>query len=72
MCSDHYAALVVDGEKFRVLSLPNKPGSLMEDGSLNLKGKGKPGIWLKNLNLGDGCVLHKAATITWAQHARQA
>lgn len=62
VCIDHYAALVVDGEKFRVLSLPNKPGSLMEDGSLNLKGKGKPGIWLKNLNLGDGCVLHKAAT----------
>ena len=45
---DHYAALVLDGEEFRVLSLPDAPqGSIPYDGNLL-----KPGVWIKYIEEG--------------------
>jgi len=49
ICIDHWAALVVDGESFRTISLPGKPGSVLnaqfvEDAS------GAPGVWIKTIS----------------------
>ena len=44
ICIDHFAALVVEGEKYSVLSPEGKPGSVL-DGSFSAEQKGTPGIW---------------------------
>ena len=44
---DNYAALVLDGEEFRVLSLPGAPGGSVPDGDLS-----KPGVWIKYVEEG--------------------
>ncbi|GMI54272.1 hypothetical protein ScalyP_jg8467 [Parmales sp. scaly parma] len=47
---DHWAALVVDGNDYTVLSMSNKPGSVKEDGTFCRNRSGAPGIWLSNVN----------------------
>ena len=45
---DHYAALVLDGEEFRVLSLPGAPqGSIPNGGDMLI-----PGVWIKYIEEG--------------------
>lgn len=43
---DHWAALVVDGDDYRVLSAEGEQGSMLSDGSFSRDRKGKPGIWI--------------------------
>ena len=50
ICIDHWAALVVEGDKYHVLSVPGKPGSVGDDESFQVDGSGTPGIWLKQVN----------------------
>lgn len=45
---DHWAALVIEGEDYRVLSISGKPGSVTAEGGFEA-GAGKPGIWLKEV-----------------------
>lgn len=47
ICVDHWAALVVTGEDYHVYSTPNKPGSLLPDGSLSDIQAGTPACWIK-------------------------
>lgn len=42
---DHWAALVVEGEAYSVLSLEGKEGSALEDGSFSAERLGRPAIW---------------------------
>ena len=49
---DHFAALIVDGEQFRVLSLEDRPGSVLPDGTHSAEREGKPGIWIKEVQEG--------------------
>lgn len=53
---DHWAALVVDGEDYSVLSLEGKPGSVLysdqkgqEGATFSAEAKGVPGIWIKRV-----------------------
>jgi dipeptidase E len=48
ICIDHYAALVCEGENYRVLSLPGRPGSVL-DGKFSPEQKGAPGMWQKDV-----------------------
>lgn len=57
LCIDHHAALVVEGDNYRVFTLPDKDGSVMENGELSLERGGKPGLWLKSVG-SDGKVTH--------------
>lgn len=45
LCIDHFAALVINDGHFRVLSLPERPGSVMPDGSWSAAREGVPGVW---------------------------
>lgn len=45
---DHWAALVIEGEEYHVLSISGKVGSVGADSTFQ-PGKGKPGIWLKQV-----------------------
>jgi len=49
LCIDHFAALVVDGEQYSVLSLPGRPGSVLESGQFSASREGVPGIWVKDV-----------------------
>ena len=42
---DHYAALEIDGEDFRILSIPGQKGSIGDAG--DEPGTGTPGAWIK-------------------------
>ena len=46
---DHFAALLIDGNEFRVLSIPGKPGSVQEESADDyMEGySGVPGVWVK-------------------------
>ena len=48
---DHWAALVVDGDAYEVLSLEGKPGSVPPEGGEEYlsDGSGTPGIWIKQV-----------------------
>ncbi|GMI18291.1 hypothetical protein TrLO_g2783 [Triparma laevis f. longispina] len=46
---DHFCALVVNGDDYRVVGLEGKGGSVMSDGSFNSKQEGRPGCWVKNV-----------------------
>lgn len=48
---DHFAALVVDGPKYQILSLPGKEGTL-KDGNFVEDGSGKPWVWIKQVTDG--------------------
>ena len=56
---DHYAALVLCDGEYRVLALPEMPGSLAPDGS-NQPGRGVPACWLKQVDP-DGHTIHEHA-----------
>ena len=47
---DHWAAFVVNGENYTILSVEGKPGSVLEDGSFSEDREGKPGMWVMNVN----------------------
>jgi len=51
---DHWAALEVKGDKFRVLRLEGKEGSVLPDKSFSPDQKGVPGIWIKESSSVDG------------------
>ena len=53
---DHFAALVVDGDQYSVLSLDDRPGSVLEGGAHSPERQGKPGIWVKDVNEDGLCV----------------
>ena len=46
VCIDHWAALVVDGEDYHVMSAEGEQGSMLSDGSFSRDRKGKPWIWI--------------------------
>ena len=57
ICIDHFAALLVDGDQYRVLSLQGRPGSVTEDGLHSSTREGVPGIWIKDVTCGnDGTI----------------
>lgn len=49
LCIDHWAAIVVDGDTYNVISLEEKPGSVMPDGSFSPDQQGAPGVWVKDV-----------------------
>jgi dipeptidase E len=53
---DHWAALVVENDSYRVVSLEDKPGSVLYNGdgvpTLSQEAKGVPGIWIKHVQEG--------------------
>lgn len=49
ICIDHFAALIVEDNNYRVLSLPGRPGSVMPDGSWSINREGAPGAWQKDV-----------------------
>lgn len=57
---DHWAALAVDGDDYQVLSLHDKPGSVLltDDGHTMFSpdAKGVPGVWIKRVNTELGIV----------------
>lgn len=46
---DHWAALVIDGDRYRVLSLDDKEGTVKNGSEFVTDGSGKPGIWIKEV-----------------------
>ena len=57
VCIDHFAALVVDGADYSILSLEGKPGTALadRDAAPDFTGAGTPWIWLKRVE-GDAVV----------------
>ena len=55
---DHWAALLVDGADYAVLSLPGKPGSVLPDGTHSPEQAGVPGCWELHV-VGEGVVERK-------------
>lgn len=49
ICIDHFAALIVDRDVYRVLSLPGRQGSVLENGECSFSREGVPGIWIKDV-----------------------
>jgi dipeptidase E len=45
---DHFAALIIDGEDYRVISIEGREGSV-DEGRFSPERKGKPGIWKKTV-----------------------
>jgi hypothetical protein len=46
---DHWAALVVEGEKCSVLAIDGKTGSVLPDKTFTNAGDGFPGVWIKDV-----------------------
>ena len=46
---DHWAALVIDGDEYYVMSLENKPGSVKNGSDFVNDGSGLPGVWIKEV-----------------------
>jgi len=56
VCIDHFAALVVDGADYSILSLEGKPGTALDGrDSPDFTGAGTPWIWIKRVE-GDAVV----------------
>ena len=56
VCIDHFAALVVDGADYSILSLDGKPGTALEvRDAPDFSGAGTPWVWLKRVE-GDAVV----------------
>jgi dipeptidase E len=51
VCIDHFAALVVDGADYSILSLEGKPGTALadRDAPADFTGAGTPWVWIKRL-----------------------
>jgi dipeptidase E len=45
---DHFAALIIDGEDYRVISIEGREGSV-DEGRFSPERQGKPGIWKKTV-----------------------
>jgi dipeptidase E len=50
---DHWAALELNNGRYRVISLEDKEGSVLPDGSFSQDRHGKPGIWIKQVQNGN-------------------
>ena len=50
---DHFAALVIDGDQYRVISLEGKPGSVLDTETFSPTREGKPGCWTKDVVEGE-------------------
>ena len=46
---DHWASIIIDGDKFRILSLEEKGGSVLPNGDFCTDGSGVPGVWIKEV-----------------------
>jgi dipeptidase E len=46
---DHFAALIIDGSKFRILSLEGKEGTVKNGNEFVEDGSGCPGVWVKHV-----------------------
>lgn len=57
ICIDHFAAIVVDGDNYSILSLPGRPGSVLPDGSFSEDRQGKPGVWTKKVQADGGTIV---------------
>ena len=56
VCIDHFAALVVDGADYSILSLEGKPGTALKGRDTpEFSGVGTPWIWIKRV-VGDAVV----------------
>ena len=56
VCIDHFAALVVDGADYSILSLEGKPGTALEGRDTPVfTGAGTPWVWIKRVE-GDAVV----------------
>lgn len=66
---DHFAALVIQDGQYEVLSLRDKPGSVMDDGSCQ-PGHGRPGAWLHPAIEGMDVATADASGITSARLGR--
>jgi dipeptidase E len=55
ICIDHFAALVVKGDSFSVLSLEGRPGSVLQGGAYSEDQAGVPGVWQKDVAV-DGTI----------------
>ena len=61
VCIDHFAALVVDGGDYSILSLEGKPGTALAGRDApDFAGSGAPWIWLKRVE-GDAVVATRLA-----------
>ena len=62
VCIDHFAALVVDGADYSILSLDGKPGTALadRDAAPDFTGAGAPWIWLKRV-VGEAVVATRLA-----------
>ena len=61
VCIDHFAALVVDGADYSILSLDGKPGTALEGRDApDFSGAGTPWVWLKRVE-GDAVVATRLA-----------
>ena len=50
---DHWAALIIDGEDYQVMSLEGKEGSVKDGNEFVTDGSGIPGIWIKEVVVQD-------------------
>jgi dipeptidase E len=57
---DHFAALVISGGKYRVLSLPGRPGSFAPRDGSSASGGTSPACWLKTV-ADDGVTIEERA-----------
>jgi dipeptidase E len=46
---DHWAALITEGDDYRVWAIEGESGSLLPDGGLTADGTGSPAIWTKDV-----------------------
>jgi len=53
ICLDHWCAISFNEGSFEIISLDDKPGSLLPDGSFSPDGKGKPAVWIKDVVNGE-------------------
>jgi len=63
ICIDHFAALIVEGETYSVLSLPGRPGSVLANGGFSEAREGAAGIWVKDVTA-DGKIVTRLAAPT--------
>jgi len=50
LCIDHWAALIVEGDSYRVFRLPGKEGSVKDGVHYDPESGGLPGIWTKSVS----------------------
>mmetsp|Transcript_3456 Transcript_3456/g.7461 ORF Transcript_3456/g.7461 Transcript_3456/m.7461 type:complete len:158 (+) Transcript_3456:424-897(+) len=60
ICIDHWAALVVNNGSYRVLSVPDRSGSVGPDGEFTSDDHGRPGVWVKECSA-DGSISARVA-----------